>query len=227
MEAKKVRNNKWYANMKPEQRLNRRENRRIQNRTTDQNQSRNEHQRKVRRIKRNALGNKSIAMENPQCTPEPVWETQHVNGFVPHGSLGSPEITGTPFYPSIASEQVVDDKNDSGMNGSQMSRRRYVTHGERPALLQRRNQEFESSIGRGASTITDKDSCMAEEELDALQPTNPSMVINTETIAPTPTPETTNEVRRPVVVEGNDDGVIFEEDNEEQEGYLFAGQGGA
>ncbi|KAL6592973.1 hypothetical protein ACP70R_049269 [Stipagrostis hirtigluma subsp. patula] len=228
MEAKKVRNNKWYANMKPEQRLNRRESRRIQNRTTDQNRSRNEQQRKERRIKRNALGNKSIAMENPQFTPEPVWETQQVDGFVPHGSLISqdlviPEIRGTPFYPSIPSEQVVD-RDVPDMNGIQMSHRRHVPHGERSALLQRRNLEFESSIGRGATATTDEDSCMDEEELDAPQPTNPSTVINTETITPTPAPETTNEVRRPTVIEGDDDGVIFEEDDEEQEGYLFAGQ---
>ncbi|KAL6650613.1 hypothetical protein ACP70R_009538 [Stipagrostis hirtigluma subsp. patula] len=134
MEAKKVRNNKWYANMKPEQRLNRRESRRIQNRTTDQNRSRNEQQRKERGIKRNALGNKSIAMENPQYTPEPVWESQQVDGFVPHGSLMSqdlviPEIRGTPFYPSIPSEQVVD-RDVPGMNGIQMSHRRHVPHGE-------------------------------------------------------------------------------------------------
>ncbi|KAL6639554.1 hypothetical protein ACP70R_023284 [Stipagrostis hirtigluma subsp. patula] len=228
MAAKKVRNHKWYANIKPEQRLNRRESQRIQNRTPDQIQSRNERQRKARDVKRSALGKKSIAMENPQFTPEPVWESQQVDGFVPHGSLSSqdlviPEIRGTPFYPSVPSEQVVD-RDVPGINGIQMSHRRHVPHGERSALLQRRNPEFESSIGRGATATTDEDSCMDEEELDAPQPTNPSTVINTETITPTPAPETTNEVRRPAVIEGDDDGVIFEEDDEEQEGYLFAGQ---
>ncbi|KAL6647155.1 hypothetical protein ACP70R_014592 [Stipagrostis hirtigluma subsp. patula] len=64
-------------------------------------------------IRRNSLGKESIAMENPQYTPEPVWETQTVDGFVPHGSMISqnmtiPEITGTPFYPLLDSEQSVD-----------------------------------------------------------------------------------------------------------------------
>ncbi|KAL6639881.1 hypothetical protein ACP70R_022476 [Stipagrostis hirtigluma subsp. patula] len=53
------------------------------------------------------------------------------------------------------------------------------------------------------------------------------MVINTETITPTPTPETLNEVRRPAVIEGDDDGVIFEEDDEEEEGFYSLGKRGA
>ncbi|KAL6606919.1 hypothetical protein ACP70R_042572 [Stipagrostis hirtigluma subsp. patula] len=227
-EAKLMRNKKRYANMNPEQRSTRREKQRIQNKTPEQNQARKDRRRMQKEIRRNSLGKESIAMENPQYTPEPVWETQTVDGFVPHGSMVSqnmtiPEITGTPFYPLLDSEQSVDT-DAHGMNGNKMSHRRHVTQGERQSLILRRNLQFEATIGRAATSIPDEDACMAKEGLDGHQVATQSVVINTETVAPTPALETTNEVCRPIIHEGDDDGVIFEEDDEEEEGFLFAGQ---
>ncbi|KAL6661674.1 hypothetical protein ACP70R_001058 [Stipagrostis hirtigluma subsp. patula] len=227
-EAKLMRDQKRYTNMNPEQRSTRREKQRIQNKTPEQNQARKDRRRMQKEISRNSLGKESIAMENPQYTPEPVWETQTVDGFVPHGSMVSqnmtiPEITGTLFYPLLDSEQRVDTETH-GMNVNKMLHRRHVTQGERQSLILRRNLQFEATIGRAATSIPNEDACMAEEGLGGHQTATQSVVINTGTIAPAPTPETTNEVCRPIIHEGDDDGVIFEEDDEEEEGFLFAGQ---
>ncbi|KAL6640358.1 hypothetical protein ACP70R_022207 [Stipagrostis hirtigluma subsp. patula] len=210
-ELERLRVRTWYSNLTPEQKKTRRE-----------------RERKQKEKRRSSLGKDSLAMENPQYIPEVEWETRPVDGSVPTGSVVSqnmiiPEITGTPFYPLLASEQTTDSEIP-GMNGHQMSCRRYVTHGERPALLLRQNLQFEKTIGRGARSMISEDTCNCEEGLDGLQQVTQSVVINTETVAPTPNSQATNEVRQPVVSEGDDDEVIFEDDEEEDEGYLFAGQ---
>ncbi|ONM00077.1 hypothetical protein ZEAMMB73_Zm00001d030046 [Zea mays] len=140
------------------------------------------------------LSQESIAMESPTYTPEVI-----------------PDIASNPFLP--ASTQT-EDADSLRMSTRPLRRKQHVPRGERQAILARRNRQFEASISRNMATVAEDIISDAEEEDDWTQ-THMSAKINNNGIL-------CGLYFHPPV--DDDDGVVFEDDADENEGYLFAGQ---
>ncbi|WVZ67868.1 hypothetical protein U9M48_016889 [Paspalum notatum var. saurae] len=141
--------NKWYRNLTPDVRESRRECLRLYNKTTRRKEAKRADNRRRRELRANTLNSESIPMENPTYTPEIV----HPNSDAtePNGSPVSardwaiPELSGTPFFP--ASTQTEDVGSPNRCTG-RLRHKRHVPSGERQSLLARRNQQFETTVGR-------------------------------------------------------------------------------
>ncbi|XP_062195871.1 uncharacterized protein LOC133899014 isoform X1 [Phragmites australis] len=248
IEAKRVRECARYANLTPEQKqairdrrkvsevLRRstlseeqieasRERRRVHNMTPEEKQAKRDREKARRELRRNTLSQDSIAMQNPMYIPEVVRLTTDASD--PHGSRVTndwsiPLVQPTPVYIQSASYQMPDMKN-----ANQITHRQCVTPGERIALLARRNAHFASRRDKKASASIEESPTITVEDTDGLDPPPQSGVINNENTSLTP--QTTSiqapTTRPPVSDDGDDDGVVFDEDSEEDEGYMFAGQG--
>ncbi|ONM17173.1 hypothetical protein ZEAMMB73_Zm00001d003578 [Zea mays] len=195
-----------YKNMTPVERESRHVRLRLYNKTPRRKDANKECSRKRRALQGDTLNQESIAMEDPVYTPEVVRPTTY--GIEPYGSSVTtcdwviPEFAVTPFLPTSTQTK---DVGSLDMSTEPLRRRHHVLSGIRPATLGRRNQQFEDDIGRNVATVTEDTICDAMEGDDWTQP-HPTAEIHTN---------------------GDDDeGVIFEEaeDDDENDGYLFAGQ---
>ncbi|KAM0824971.1 hypothetical protein ACQ4PT_069873 [Festuca glaucescens] len=154
----------------------------------------------LRELRRNSLSKESIAMENPCWTPG-VIHTPAPQASIPPSDWYIPEFGGTPIYIQPASEQMLVEATPN-MDDSNISRRKHVTPGEMHALLGLRNEAFYANSKKHATTSTGE---------------NPSMTMEGVNGSETPT-------QSAIVNNGEDEGVILEEDSEDEEGYVFAGQ---
>jgi hypothetical protein len=103
------------------------------------------------------LSQDSIAIENPNFTPELVWSS--IDAQAPTGSLFSsehmaiPELIPTPFVPTPLVTKDVETNNLT-TSPRRKGHKRHVSYGERQIRVSRQNQEFQSVIGRKFSTAT-------------------------------------------------------------------------
>ncbi|ONM32547.1 hypothetical protein ZEAMMB73_Zm00001d041145 [Zea mays] len=182
-------------------------------------------------------------MESPTYTPEVVHPT--TDAIEPDGSAVTPcdwvipEIASNPFLP--ASTQT-EDANSLHMSTGPLRRKQHVPRGERQAILARRNRQFEASISRNMATATDDTINDAGEGDDWTQPHMTTKINNNvqcrsqchgPIVATNESASMTEQgsgvdhtQSKPRVISNvdDDDGVVFEDDADENEGYLFAGQ---
>ncbi|KAM0870495.1 hypothetical protein ACQ4PT_039966 [Festuca glaucescens] len=156
------------------------------------------HSKKARQeLRRNSLNEESIAMENPCWIPEVV-HTPDTQGYIPTCDWHIPDFSGTPIYIEPIPEQMSVEPIPE-----QKSRRKHVTPGERHALLGLRNEAFYANSKKHAISSADENPSMSMEGVNGSETPTQSAVVNN----------------------GEDEGVILEEDSEDEEGYMFAGQG--
>ncbi|AQK79503.1 hypothetical protein ZEAMMB73_Zm00001d035706 [Zea mays] len=153
------------------------------------------------------LNQDSIAIENPKFTPELQWSP--ADSQAPHGSLSCSkdmvisELSAIPFVP--APSQPEDVEKDKITQSPRRKRHKcHVSSGEKQNLVSRQNQKFQSAIGGNFATAT------RDREMD----TNEN-----------------NEIDHPIASEidnndNHDEDILFEADDDEEEGYLFAYQDG-
>ncbi|ONM55010.1 hypothetical protein ZEAMMB73_Zm00001d020494 [Zea mays] len=113
------------------------------------------------------------------------------------------------------------------MSTRPLRRKQHVPHGERQAILARRNRQFEASISRNMATATDDTINDAGEGDDWTQPHMTAKINNNESVSMTEQGSGVDHTQsKPRVISNvdDDDGVVFEDDANENEGYLFAGQ---
>ncbi|KAM0912923.1 hypothetical protein ACQ4PT_012482 [Festuca glaucescens] len=152
-------------------------------------------------LRRNSLNEESIAMENPCWIPEVV-HTPDTQGYIPTCDWHIPEFSGTPIYIEPIPEQMSGEVTPD-IYFSNKSRRKHVTPGERHALLGLRNEAFYANSKKHAISSADENPSMSMEGVNGSETPTQSAVVNN----------------------GEDEGVILEEDSEDEEGYMFAGQG--
>ncbi|KAM0919130.1 hypothetical protein ACQ4PT_008511 [Festuca glaucescens] len=148
-------------------------------------------------LRRNSLNEESIAMENPCWIPEVV-HTPDTQGYIPTCDWHIPDFSGTPIYIEPIPEQMSVEPIPE-----QKSRRKHVTPGERHALLGLRNEAFYANSKKHAISSADENPSMSMEGVNGSETPTQSAVVNN----------------------GEDEGVILEEDSEDEEDYMFAGQG--
>ncbi|KAL5665759.1 hypothetical protein ACJX0J_025867, partial [Zea mays] len=193
-----------YKNLTPAERELNRERLRLYNNTPKRKGSKIDYISKRRALLADTLSQESIAMESPTYTPEVVHPT--TDAIEPNGSALTPcdwvipDIASNPFLP--ASTQT-EDADSLRMSTRPLRRKQHVPRGERQAILARRNRQFEASISRNMATVAEDIISDAEEGDDWTQP------------------HMTEKINNNV---DDDDGVVFEDDADENEGYLFAGQ---
>ncbi|XP_023157380.1 uncharacterized protein [Zea mays] len=214
-----------YKNMTPVERESRHVRLRLYNKTPRRKDANKECSRKRRALQGDTLNQESIAMEDPVYTPEVVRPTTY--GIEPYGSSVTtcdwviPEFAVTPFLPTSTQTK---DVGSLDMSTEPLRRRHHVLSGIRPATLGRRNQQFEDDIGRNVATVTEDTICDAMEGDDWTQP-HPTAEIHTNGMVEQGVDHTHT---KPTFISNGDDdeGVIFEEaeDDDENDGYLFAGQ---
>ena len=116
--------------------------------------------REDREFHENNLHPDSIAMENPQFTPQLILPSEG-QPTVRAEDLVFPESNLTPLYIQTTSDQVSENpplEKSIELPITQKFRRRGVTAGERQNLLARRNLLFESMIGRNTMSSSDETS---------------------------------------------------------------------
>ncbi|KAL5660834.1 hypothetical protein ACJX0J_027959, partial [Zea mays] len=193
-----------YKNLTPAERELNRERLRLYNNTPKRKGSKIEYIRKRRALLADTLSQESIAMESPTYTPEVVHPT--TDAIEPNGSALTPcdwvipDIASNSFLP--ASTQT-EDADSLRMSTRPLRRKQHVPRGERQAILARRNRQFEASISRNMATVAEDIISDTEEGDDRTQPLMTAKINNNV---------------------DDDDGVVFEDDADENEGYLFAGQ---
>ncbi|KAM0914333.1 hypothetical protein ACQ4PT_011540 [Festuca glaucescens] len=173
-------------------------------------------------LKRSSLNKESIAMENPCWTPEPV-HTPEPQVSIPTCDWHIPDFDGTPIYIQPTSEQMSGEVTPN-VDVSNKSRRKHVTPGERHALLGLRNEAFYANSKKHAVSSADENPSMSMEGVNGFETPTQSTVLNNETTLPTPDIVQQLQTQSPGNDEGEDEGVILEEDSEDEEGYMFAGQ---
>ncbi|KAM0928310.1 hypothetical protein ACQ4PT_002406 [Festuca glaucescens] len=160
------------------------------------------HSKKARQeLRRNSLNEESIAMENPCWIPEVV-HTPDTQGYIPTCDWHIPEFSETPIYIEPILEQMSGEVTPD-IYFSNKSRRKHVTPGERHALLGLRNEAFYANSKKHAISSADENPSMSMEGVNGFETPTQSAVVNN----------------------GEDEGVILEEDSEDEEGYMFVGQG--
>ncbi|PWZ14870.1 Vacuolar protein sorting-associated protein 36 [Zea mays] len=206
-----------YKNLTPAERELRRERLRLYNNTPKRKGSKIEYIRKRRALLADTLSQESIAMESPTYTPKVVHPTtdaiEHDGSAVTPCDWVIPDIASNPFLP--ASTQT-EDADSLRMSTRPLRRKQHVPRGERQAILARRNQQFEASISRNMATATEDTISDAEEGDDWTQPHMSAKINNNGYIFSPPF--------YPECPVDDDDSVVFEDDADENEGYLFAGQ---
>ncbi|PWZ18516.1 ATP-dependent DNA helicase PIF1 [Zea mays] len=176
---------------------------RLYNQTPRRKEGKLEYIRKRRALQASTLNQGSIAMEVPTYTSEVLHSTADV--LEPDSSSDNacdwviPEYTSTPFMP--ASTQT-EDVGSPDMSTEPLKRKHHVRPGERQAILARQNKKFEANIARNVATLTEDTISDVGQMDDSTQPGSTIEINNT--------------------VDDDDEGVIFGEDNDENEGYLFA-----
>lgn len=103
-------------------------------------------------------------MENPKYQLDSA--SFNVEEYGPHGSVLThtstiPEVNGIPLHIEFKSDHIPNAETpDMQVHKTQ---RHHVTHGEKYALLARRNRKFESTIARRANGSPDEIHGMAED----------------------------------------------------------------
>ncbi|PWZ06878.1 hypothetical protein Zm00014a_031194 [Zea mays] len=217
-----------YKNLTPTEREFRHERLRLYNNTPKRKGSKIEYIRKHRALLADTLSQEYIAMESPTYTLEVVHPT--TDATEPVGSAITPcdwvipEIASNPFLP--ASTQT-EDADSLHMSIGPLRRKQHVPRGERQAILARQNRQFEASISRNMATASKDTISDAGEGDDWTQPHMTAKINNNGYIFSPPCyPEC------PFILCGlyfhvpvdDDDSVVFEDDADENEGYLFARQ---
>ncbi|AQK55106.1 hypothetical protein ZEAMMB73_Zm00001d051768 [Zea mays] len=193
------------------------------------------------------LNQDSIAIENPKFTPELQWSP--ADSQAPHGSLSCSkdmvisELSAIPFVP--APSQPEDVEEDKITQSPRRKRhKRHVSSGEKQNLVSRQNQKFQSTIGGNFATAT-RDREMDTNENNEIDHPTASEIDNNECTGPCPVTTTktdkmtegadvgmqhqttlnvtTNGV---LFIDNHDEDILFEADDDEEEGYLFAYQDG-
>jgi hypothetical protein len=123
-----------------------------------------ESKKRNRELKKIALNQESITMENPNYLPDST--SFNVDGCGPHGSILThdwtiPEVNGAPVYSKSTSDQILNV--ETPYMHVYKTHKHHVTHGERYSLLARRNEKFESTIARRANVSTDEIHGMTED----------------------------------------------------------------
>ncbi|AQK52684.1 hypothetical protein ZEAMMB73_Zm00001d050541 [Zea mays] len=183
-----------YKNLTPAERELNRERLRLYNNTPKRKGSKIEYIRKRRALLADTLSQESIAMESPTYTPEVVHPT--TDAIEPNGSALTP-------CDGLSLISPTEDADSLRMSTRPLRRKQHVPRGERQAILARRNRQFEASISRNMATVAEDIISDAEEGDDWTQPHMTAKINNNV---------------------DDDDGVVFEDDADENEGYLFAGQ---
>ncbi|KAM0826646.1 hypothetical protein ACQ4PT_068723 [Festuca glaucescens] len=174
-------------------------------------------------LRRNSLNEESIAMENPCWIPEVV-HTPDTQGYIPTCDWHIPEFSGTPIYIEPIPEQMSGEVTPD-IYFSNKSRKKHVTPGERHALLGLRNEAFYANSKKHAISSADENPSMSMEGVNGSETPTQSAVVNNETTPPTPEIVQQLQTQSPANDDCEDEGVILEEDSEDEEGYMFAGQG--
>ncbi|AQK87997.1 hypothetical protein ZEAMMB73_Zm00001d038834 [Zea mays] len=178
---------------------------RLYNQTPRRKEGKLEYIRKRRALQASTLNQGSIAMEVPTYTSEVVHPTADVSE--PDSSSDNacdwviPEYTSTPFMPASTQN---GDVGSPDMSTGPLRHKNHVLPGERQAILARQNKKFEANIARNVATLTEDTISDVGQMDDSTQPGSTIEINNT--------------------VDDDDEGVIFGEDNDENEGYLFAGK---
>ncbi|ONM19793.1 Helicase [Zea mays] len=189
-----------YKNITPVEREFRRECLRLYNRTPRRKEAKVDDNRKRRVMKADNLNQASIAREDPTYTPEfvhPIADATEPDGSTVY-DLVIPEFVKTPLFP-ISTQ--TEDFTSPDMSIIPLKRKHHVPCGERQAILAHRNQQFEAAIARKVATSIEDTSGDACEGDDWTRCHTTMKITN-----------------------NGDDGVIFEDDDDENEGYLFVGQ---
>ncbi|AQK61279.1 hypothetical protein ZEAMMB73_Zm00001d054101 [Zea mays] len=188
------------------------------------------------------LNQDSIAIENPKFTPELQWSPS--DSQAPHGSLSCSkdmvisELSAIPFVP--APSQPEDVEEDKITQSPRRKRhKRHVSSGEKQNLVSRQNQKFQSTIGGNFATAT-RDREMDTNENNEIDHPTASEIDNNECTGPCPVTTTkTDKMTEGADVgmqhqttlnvttnDNHDEDILFEADDDEEEGYLFAYQDG-
>ncbi|AQK61876.1 hypothetical protein ZEAMMB73_Zm00001d012946 [Zea mays] len=188
------------------------------------------------------LNQDSIAIENPTFTPELQWGP--ADSQAPHGSLSCSkdmvisELSAIPFVP--APSQPEDVEEDKITQSPRRKRhKRHVSSGEKQNLVSRQNQKFQSTIGGNFATAT-RDREMDTNENNEIDHPTASEIDNNECTGPCPVTTTkTDKMTEGADVgmqhqttlnvttnDNHDEDILFEADDDEEEGYLFAYQDG-
>ncbi|KAL5647943.1 hypothetical protein ACJX0J_042298, partial [Zea mays] len=185
------------------------------------------------------LAQDSIAIENQKFTLELVWSS--ADSQPPTGSLSSSKdmviskLSATPFvYASLHTKDVDMDKMTQSPR--RQRHKHHVSSGERQSLISRQNQKFQSAISRNFATAT-RDHEMEGGEHNEIDHAIASEIENNKSTSPCPVTaphsDKTSEgadvgMQQQITLnvttnENHDEDVLFEDDDEE-DGYLFAGQ---
>ncbi|XP_048563194.1 uncharacterized protein LOC125543766 [Triticum urartu] len=231
MEIKRANDREWYAGMTHEQK----------------------HAKSAQRTsRRNTLSQDSLAMENPFYTSKIVRENASLfgpNGSVVRRDWSIPELIGSPIYIQPTSEDIsCAETPDMGVSTEPW--RKHVTPRERQALMDRQNQAFHANGRKNRPTSMDENSSIAPDSINGFEHPPQSVIINNESTLrmcdpgeihlapndgvnesldqnPAMTVEGVNDFELPsqsvLVTNGDEEGVILEEDSEDEEGYMFAG----
>jgi hypothetical protein len=134
-------------------------------------ESKKNYNRMVREHRANNLHPDSIAMESPHFNPQLIFPSSPQLPEPPSYDMEISELGGTPI--DIESSVVQSPEvQSSELAAAQTIHRHRVTTGERNALISRRNQVFEASIGRRTR------GCVDGKCNDSNSLTQPSMVYN-------------------------------------------------
>ncbi|ONM25571.1 hypothetical protein ZEAMMB73_Zm00001d007023 [Zea mays] len=187
------------------------------------------------------LAQDSIAIENPKFTPELVWSSAdsqpHIGSLSSSKDMVISELSATPFvYASLQTKDVDMDKMTQSPR--RQRHRHHVSSGERQSLISRQNQKFQSAIRRNFATAT-RDHDMEGGEHNEIDHAIASEIENNTSTSPCPVTAPHSDkmtegadvgmqqqiTRNVTTNENHDEDVLFEDDDEE-DGYLFAGQDG-
>lgn len=167
-QANKKRRDTYHAKNADEKSA-RSERKREHNKTPSQREGRRTYNKRMKCLRDNNLHPESIAMENPHFTPELIFPDVDSTNISAH-DWTIPVVNGTPVYVQPQTEQSMEIDTPSE-HTSRLIHRHHVTHGERYALLRRRNRKFETT----ASTRTNE---YVDEDINGLETPAQSMIIN-------------------------------------------------
>jgi hypothetical protein len=178
--AHRARNRASYANMTPERRQKRRERQRLDNKAPMRKEAMKVNKQRSREVQKATLNKESITMENPMYIPEVVWPIMEALGS--HGNMPRPsdwtnlESNATPLYTPPTDADMEDGCGD--ILPGHMTHRHCVPSGQRHAMLNHRNKQFERRISGKMRASNDEDECMDKDHTDDNTPLTESAVTN-------------------------------------------------
>ncbi|CAN6163526.1 unnamed protein product, partial [Urochloa humidicola] len=232
----------------------RRAHERVKNSTPKQKQLRKDNKRRLKENRANNLHPASIAKPSPHWTPELIDPASSNAKPISSHDWVIPDFSGTPtpiYFPPPADQSPTVETPE--LRAARTIHRHRVTPGKRTSLRTRQNRIFEETIARDTKGVHNED-CIGTDDsprsdviengvagLDAQKPNPcdrdaPEINATTDTQAyvvghgiPNECPPIIHETTNTGASEAEadcDEHIIFEDDEEEGEGYLFAGQDG-